>query len=48
MMSEVRSGHNIFEDCLCSYPGELSNCRLMYENCNESLGFVKSKLSGQM
>ena len=32
--SEVRSGHNVFKDCRCSFLDELSSCRLTYENCN--------------
>ena len=36
VMSEDKPGHNIFEDCLRSFLGELSSCRLTYENCNES------------
>ena len=37
--NEFRSGHNIFEDCLRSFFGELSSRRLRYENCKESSGF---------
>ena len=51
MKSEVRSGDNIFQDCLRSLlgTGELSICRLMYVNCNESsLFLIKSELSGRM
>ena len=41
MKNKFRSGHNIFEDCLPSFLGELSSCRLTDESCNESSAFFK-------
>ena len=36
--TKVRSGHNIC--CLCSFFHELSSCRVTYENCYKSSGFL--------
>ena len=45
VQSEVRSGHNMFEDRLPSFLCELSSCRLTYENCNKSSFFLQLSMS---